>query len=214
MPAPDVFGASIDFVHWNSLHLLHRKGLTVSYNYFPGGLRWPSTEQITLLILARLESRITIVDRLLNAPGLQTLQQGDPEAWEQAFRWLWPTAFAVAQLKLQPFFPEDIEDVTIEALEALVEKVHKVKAVEELKPLAAGIAHHKSVSLLRERFAKKRGEGKTSPLEPPAGEEGNPHEPASLDTPLAALEEKELADRLRKALSELTPPQGDRKSVV
>src|SRR5437016_12474593 len=82
----------------------------------------------------------------MNAPNIQALQRGEAEAWDEAFRWLWPAAFAVAQLKLQPFLPQDVEDVAIESLEALVEKVHEVRSVEELKPLVASIGHHTVVS--------------------------------------------------------------------
>jgi hypothetical protein len=64
--------------------------------------------------------------------------------------------------------------------------------VEELKPLAASIAHNRAVSLLRERFAKKRGEGKTASLDAQPDEGANPHEPALTDSPLADLEQKEL----------------------
>ena len=46
-------------------------------------------------------------------------------------------AFAVAELKLAPFLPGDVEDVAIETLEELVDKVCQVERVEELKPLAA-----------------------------------------------------------------------------
>lgn len=49
----------------------------------------------------------------MNAPDLQALKHGDADAWDEAFRWLWPTAVAVAQLKLQPYLPEDIEDVAM-----------------------------------------------------------------------------------------------------
>src|SRR6266404_1588765 len=100
----------------------------------------------------------------MNAPGLQALQRGEAEAWDEAFQWLWPAAFAVAQLKLQPFLPQDVEDVAIEALEALVEKVREVRSVEELKPLAASIAHHKAVSRLRAAFSDKRGRRQTESL--------------------------------------------------
>jgi len=41
----------------------------------------------------------------MNSPDLQALQRGDPAAWDEAFRWLWPTAFAVAELKLAHFLP-------------------------------------------------------------------------------------------------------------
>jgi RNA polymerase sigma factor (sigma-70 family) len=145
----------------------------------------------------------------MNPPDLRTLQAGDADAWDEAFRWLWPTVFAVAQLKLQPYFPNEVEDVAIEALEELVEKVREVKSVEELKPLAASIAHHRAVSLLRERFAKKRGEGKTESLAAPTDNGNNPHDAPAGDSPLAALEQRELAQRLSQALAELKPPVGE-----
>lgn len=40
----------------------------------------------------------------MNPPDLRALQTGDADAWDEAFRWLWPTVFAVAHLKLQPYF--------------------------------------------------------------------------------------------------------------
>jgi RNA polymerase sigma factor (sigma-70 family) len=204
----EAFAPSLMFVHSNVLHPLNREMLRISYNCFsPGATRTIHTENNSFDFgVPGVQNRT--VDRLVSPPSLKALQQSDPEAWNEAFDWLWPTAIAVAKLKLQPFLPEDTEDVAIEALEALVQKVYEVKTVEELKPLAASIAHHKAVSLLRERFAKKRGEGKTGPLDMQAGEEANPHEPASMNSPLADLEEKELAERLRKTLLELTPPQG------
>src|SRR6266849_2613620 len=101
----------------------------------------------------------------MTAPELKALRLGDADAWDEAFRWLWPTVFAVAQLKLEPFLPGDIEDVAIESLEELVEKVKEIKQVEELKRLAASIAHHRAVSRLREHFARKRGGGQTESLE-------------------------------------------------
>ncbi|HWY78264.1 MAG TPA: sigma-70 family RNA polymerase sigma factor [Verrucomicrobiae bacterium] len=145
----------------------------------------------------------------MSAPDLKALQTGDSTAWDAAFSWVWPTVFAVAQLKLQPYFPDEVEDVAIEALEELVEKVRVLKSSEELKPLAASIAHHRAVSLLRERFAKKRGEGKTESLDAPAVGESAPYEWASSDSPLVDLEQKELAQRLGKSLAELKPPLGE-----
>lgn len=145
----------------------------------------------------------------MNPPDLRSLQSGDAGAWNVAFDWLWPTAFAVAKLKLQPYFPNEVEDVAIESLEALVETVREIKTVEELKPLAASIAHHRAVSLLRERFAKKRGEGRTESLDAPTEDEGHPHDPPSDDSPLADLEQKELAARIGQSLAELKPPLGE-----
>ena len=117
--------------------------------------------------------------------------------------------FAVAQLKLQPYFPNEVEDVAIEALEELVERVRAIKSVEELKPLAACIAHHRAVSLLRERFAKKRGEGKTESLDAPTAEGSNSHDVPVHDSPLEKLEQRELAQRLGQSLAELKPPLGE-----
>ena len=59
----------------------------------------------------------------MNPPDLRALQRGDPDAWDEAFRWLWPVAFAVAELKLKPYLPGDVEDVAIETLEEIVDKV-------------------------------------------------------------------------------------------
>lgn len=121
--------------------------------------------------------------------NLDFLKQGDRDAWDETFDWLWPTVLAVANLKLQPFLPAEAEDVAIEALEELVEKVQEVRTIEELKPLAASIAHNRAVSLLRERFAKKRGEGKITSLDKPLDAPDDAHpvkevaaEPRTLDT--------------------------------
>src|SRR4029077_7866122 len=146
----------------------------------------------------------------VNLPDLGALKRGDASAWDEAFAWIWPTVFAVAKLKLQPYLPNEVEDVAIESLEQLVEKVSEVKSVEELKPLAASIAHHRAVSLLRERFAKKRGEGKTDSFDDPqAGGGISQNEPTTGDSPLDDLERKELEQRLGKSLAELKPPMGD-----
>jgi RNA polymerase sigma factor (sigma-70 family) len=145
----------------------------------------------------------------VNPPDLRALQVGDEVAWDEAFDWLWPTVFAVAQTKLQPFLPDEAEDLAIEALEELVDIVRAVKSVEELKPLAASISHHRAVSRLRERFAQKRGAGKTESLDASADEGGHTNGPASEISPFAELEQKELAERLRRSLSDLKPPQGE-----
>src|SRR2546426_849003 len=147
--------------------------------------------------------------RGVQLPDLRALQTGDADAWDEAFRWLWPTVFAVAQLKLQPYFPNEVEDVAIEALEELVENVRAVASSSELKPLVASIAHHRAVSLLRARFAKKRGEVKTESLDAPTDDGETKYEPASGHSPLADLEQRELAQRLGKSLADLKPPLGE-----
>jgi RNA polymerase sigma factor (sigma-70 family) len=153
-------------------------------------------------------SRLSVVDPSMTTPRLEALQQGDAEAWDDAFRWLWPPAYGAAQSKLHPFLSGEIEDVAMEALEELVEKVHEIKRVEELRPLAASIAHHRAVSLLRERFAIKRGAGKTESLEAVQAESAADCPDPAADSPLAALERKELAACLSRTVSELRPPQG------
>jgi RNA polymerase sigma factor (sigma-70 family) len=178
----------------------HRKAAILSYNFFQQSVSdaqglacWPFLVHVFRV----------------NLPALRALQTGDASAWDEAFAWLWPTVFTVAKLKLQPYFPNEAEDVAIESIEQLVEKVRGIKFVEELKPLAASIAHHRSVSLLRERFAKKRGEGKTDSLDAQPDEGISQNELTSSDSPLANLEQKELAQRLGKSLAELKPPMGE-----
>jgi RNA polymerase sigma-70 factor (ECF subfamily) len=144
----------------------------------------------------------------MSAPDLQALQRGDAAAWDMAFPWLWPAAFGAAQVTLQPYLPAEVEDVAIESLEALVEKVREVKSVGELKPLVASIAHHRAVSLLRKWFAIKRGEGRTGSPDPVREGAGVDCPDPMADSPLAALEQKEVAECLSRTLSKLKPPQG------
>jgi RNA polymerase sigma factor (sigma-70 family) len=145
----------------------------------------------------------------MQLPELQSLQDGDAAAWNMAFSWLWPAAFGSAQITLQPHLPSDAEDVAVEAVEELIEKVRGLKSVEELKPLVASIAHHRAVSRLRQHFSVKHGSGKIESLNGGEQETGNAPEAAELDSPLASLEQKELAETLRGVLAELKPPQGD-----
>lgn len=141
----------------------------------------------------------------MGLPDLTALRRGESDAWDAAFEWLWPAVFAVAKLKLEPFCPDEIEDVAIESLESLVESIGQVKSVEEIKPLAASIAHHRAVSLLRERFAAKRGAGKTVSLDAVMDDCENQWEPADPAAPLANLERHELARLLHEIQAELKP---------
>jgi RNA polymerase sigma factor (sigma-70 family) len=143
----------------------------------------------------------------MNPPDLRALRRGDPEAWDEAFRWLWPVAFAVAELKLGPFLPGDLEDVAIETLEEIVDKVREVDRVEDLKPLTASIAHNRSVSLLRERFAKKRGARQTESLDALQSDGIGLDVLAEGASPLSALEQTELGDLLAEIQSELKADQ-------
>jgi len=168
--------------------------------------RPPATLPLGLLVLGWIGNVWAV-----NIPDLRALQRGDTEAWDEAFRWLWPAAFAVTELKLKPFLPGDVEDVAIETLEEIVDKVREVKRVEELKPLAASIAHNRSVSRLRERFAKKRGAGRTESLQAFQSDGSDPDELAEGASPLAALEQTELANLLAESQSEL---KADQRAVL
>lgn len=143
----------------------------------------------------------------MSTPDLKALRVGDPSAWNEAFRWLWPTASAVAKLKLEQYLPGEIEDAAIEALEELVEHVPRVKEIKELKPLVASIAHHRAVSRLRERYAQKRGEGRTESLEALRDSGGNHFDPPDTDPPLASLGQWELAALLAQLEAQLKPEQ-------
>jgi RNA polymerase sigma factor (sigma-70 family) len=145
----------------------------------------------------------------MSTPVLHKLQHGDADAWDEAFRWLWPAALGAAQLVLQPYLPGDVEDVAMEALEELVEKVKGLGSAEELKPLLAKVAHNRAVSRLREFYAAKRGAGQTESYE--AKQEGCDELSAAIapDDPVGELERKELAERLGRLLAELKPPQGE-----
>ena len=147
----------------------------------------------------------------MTSPNLEALRLGDAEAWDQAFRFLYPIAVAVARLQLHPFLPGDIEDVAIESVEELVEefkKAREFKSFDDVRSLTAAIAHNRAVSRLRGHFAQKRGEGKTESLDAPKDDGSASFEPASNDSPLANLEHRELAQRLGKSLAELKPPIG------
>lgn len=138
-------------------------------------------------------------------PDLRALRAGDETAWDAAFDWLWPTAFAVAQFKLQAFFPEDVEDVAIEALEEVVGKVRELSSGEELKPLAASIAHNRAISLLRGRFAQKRGAGRTESLDKPVNDAGELMDPPGEAPLLVELDQNELAGLLRELQRDVKP---------
>src|ERR1041385_3512443 len=141
--------------------------------------------------------------RVVNLPDLKALRAGDVGAWDDAFAWLWPAAFRAARPILERHLPAEVEGVAIQAIEELVEEVKQVVSVEELKPLVASIAHNLAVSRLREHFAAKRGGGQTESLEARQEDCGDVPEAIAADSPVAALERKELAERLQRLLAAL-----------
>lgn len=142
----------------------------------------------------------------VETPDLSALQRGDADAWDVAFRWLWPVVFTVAQGRLGQFLPADVEDVAIESLEEMVAVTKTLKHAEELKPLAASVAHNRAVSRLREHFAQKRGGGLTESLEARQELEGV-SELAGGNSPLADVGRSELATLLTELQAELKPEQ-------
>ena len=62
---------------------------------------------------------------------------------------------------------------------------------------------------LRQHFAVKRGSGLSESLEATQADGGDLPEMAAADSPIASLEQKELAEILRQLLAELKPPQGE-----
>ena len=141
----------------------------------------------------------------MQQPDLAMLKVGDRAEWDNAFRWLYPTAMAVARNKLQPYFPGDVEDVALEAMEALIDQVSRLKRAEELKPLLASISHNKAVDHLKKMYSEKRGGGQTTSLEALTDDEESNYEPAGEGTPVDAMEQAELADYVQKLLDQLQP---------
>ena len=68
------------------------------------------------------------------------LKRGDSEAWDEAFRRLYPPAFAAARHPLAALTPTEAEDVAIEALTLLLPKVSEVG---RLRRAAAARHHHR-----------------------------------------------------------------------
>ena len=99
-----------------------------------------------------------------STPDITLLKQRDTDEWDKAFRWLWPTAFAVSRNVLAAKLPSQVEDNAIEAIEAVIEKVSECKLVTEIKAILAKIAHNKGVDALRKHYAQKSGGDKITSL--------------------------------------------------
>jgi RNA polymerase sigma factor (sigma-70 family) len=136
---------------------------------------------------------------------LDALRAGDPEAWDALFAWLWPVALGAAHARLGATFPEEIEDVAIEALEGIAAKASQVKNVEEFPKLARSIAGNLAVSRWRSLTAEKRGAGRVESLNAPQMD-GNHHlEPQSVAPRLDTMDLKELRELLAALQTDLKP---------
>jgi RNA polymerase sigma factor (sigma-70 family) len=141
---------------------------------------------------------------------LAALQSGDEEAWDEAFRRLFPAAFAAARHPLAALTPSEAEDIAIEALTLLLPKVKQVAAFDELRLLVITIASRKAISEKRRQLADKRGGGDLTSLDAMQDDEAVRFEPAEqLLTHLNGTDLRELSQLLDTALSGLEPRQAD-----
>ncbi len=141
---------------------------------------------------------------------LTALQRGEDEAWEEAFRRLYPSAFAAARHPLASLTPSEAEDVAIEALTLLLPKVKQVAEFDELRLLVITIASRKAISEKRRQLADKRGGGDVTSLDALQDDEAIRFEPAEqLAGRLSGPDLRELSGLLDTALSSLEARQAD-----
>jgi RNA polymerase sigma factor (sigma-70 family) len=139
---------------------------------------------------------------------LSALQRGDDAAWDEAFRRLYPAAFAAARHPLAGLTPTESEDVAIEALTQLLPKVKQVAAFDELRLLVITIASRKAISERRRQLADKRGGGDVTSLDALQDDEATRFEPPEqILQRLNAPDLRELAGLLDRSLAELEPHQ-------
>jgi RNA polymerase sigma factor (sigma-70 family) len=141
---------------------------------------------------------------------LAALQRGDEEGWDEAFRRLYPAAFAAARHPLASLTPTEAEDIAIEALTLLLPKVKQVAEFDELRLLVVTIASRKAISEKRRQLADKRGGGDLTSLDAMQDDETIRFEPAEqLLTHLSATDLRELSRLLDAALAGLEPRHAD-----
>ena len=145
------------------------------------------------LLQADSADRVSVLD----LPDLNRLQDGDPDEWNKAFDWLWPTAFAVAKNKLYKS-PDEVEDIAIQSITKLIKQVPKVRKVEELKRILAKITHDESVDYIRKQNTKKKGEGNVDSLDELLQEIGDL-------IPVASVPQKSLALKPLEDVGDLIP---------
>jgi RNA polymerase sigma factor (sigma-70 family) len=141
---------------------------------------------------------------------LAALQRGDEQAWDEAFRRLYPAAFAAARHPLASLTPSEAEDIAIEALTLLLPKVKQVAEFDELRLLVITIASRKAISEKRRQLADKRGGGDLTSLDAMQDDETIRFEPAEkILAHLNGGDLRELARLLDAALAGLEPRQAD-----
>lgn len=141
---------------------------------------------------------------------LAALKRGDDGAWDEAFRRLYPAAFAAARHPLAALTPSEAEDIAIEALTLLLPKVGQVAEFDELRLLVVTIASRKAISEKRRQLADKRGGGDVASLDALQDDENIRFEPAEqISGRLSGFELRELSRLLDQALAGIEPRQAD-----
>ena len=141
---------------------------------------------------------------------LTALRRGDNDAWEEAFRRLYPSAFSAARHPLAALTPSEAEDIAIEALTLLLPKINQIAEFDELRLLVITIASRKAISEKRRQLADKRGGGDVTSLDALQDDENIRFEPAEkLVGNLSGTDLRELSRLLDVALSGLEPRNAD-----
>jgi RNA polymerase sigma factor (sigma-70 family) len=135
----------------------------------------------------------------MNLPHIEQLQDGDSEAWDVVFNWLWPKSLNISSQLLAPIAPADAEDVAIEAFTILFQNIHEIQSTERLPSMMVVITKNCARSHLRKLSAAKRGFSKTITINNVL--EGEM--PVDDGNPLESLKTRELFDLLEHIRMEL-----------
>lgn len=132
------------------------------------------------------------------------MRVGDEEAWASVFRQLWPIVLRAAQHPAACLTTGEAEEIASEALALLVPRAQTVGSLDEMKALAATIAHRRAISLARAKSAAKRGRPAWDwDLDRNAG--ASYRQAVEHDDTISDLELAEMALLLRQALDGLDP---------
>jgi DNA-directed RNA polymerase specialized sigma24 family protein len=88
---------------------------------------------------------------------LPRLKAGDGRAWSSAFPQLLAIAISVSKRYGAVLTREDAEDLAIQTLAVIPRRLEAIETVEQLRATVAAIAVNQAVSMVRRKFAGKRG---------------------------------------------------------
>ncbi len=135
----------------------------------------------------------------MSLPSIELLRQGDSEAWDAVFEWLWPMALHAARRKLGSLAPADAEDVAIDAFVSLFKTIDSVPSTESLPSLVVTMASNRAVDVLRSRSTQKRNAMLVREFDSVLEEETSDDQ----QDPLEALQARELFDLLEQVRLDL-----------